>query len=155
MRRLFSLNAQIQVLPNFVGDKPLFKGSEQAAGYDVTACFEEDSITLKPKEHKFVPTGLKIFLNNDNYMMMLVPRSGLGAKKGIGLRNTIGIIDSDYQNEIMVVLVNNSEEEVTIERGERIAQLIFTPIVHPTFQEVESFSTETSRGLGGFGSSGK
>lgn len=123
-----------------------------AAVMDLVASNDED-ITLKPLERFLVPTGIKIELP-ENYEAQIRPRSGLSIKNGISLINCVGTIDEDYRGEIKVGLVNLSNETYTIERGERIAQMIIAPVTKADIQVVDELS-ETTRGEGGFGSTGK
>lgn len=122
-----------------------------SAGMDVRASLSE-SIELKPMERILVKTGLFLEIPA-GYECQVRPRSGLALKKGITVLNTPGTIDADYRGEVGVILVNLSQEQVIIEDGERIAQLVFAAVVQAQFKEVESL-TETERGAGGFGSTG-
>ena len=126
--------------------------TEGSAGMDVRA-FLEEAIILKPLERKLIPTGLFVELPL-NYEMQVRPRSGLAYKKGITVLNSPGTIDADYRGEIGVLLVNLSNDEFTVESGERIAQLVIAKHESPTFEEVKELS-DTDRGAGGFGSTGK
>ena len=103
-----------------------------------------------------IPTGLSIFLNDPNAVAMIYPRSGLGHKRGLVLGNGTGVIDADYQNQLFVSAWNRNPDgaPITIEPGDRIAQLVLMPVVRARFVEVEAFEAETARGLGGFGSTG-
>ena len=123
----------------------------QAAGLDLKANIDEP-ITLKPLERCFVPTGLYIELP-DGYEAQVRPRSGLAAKMGISVLNSPGTIDPDYRGEIKVILVNLSNEEVTLARGERVAQLVIAKFERIEWESVEVLS-ESDRGAGGFGSTG-
>lgn len=123
----------------------------QAAGADLTAAVGED-VTLAPGERRLVPTGIAIGLP-DGYEAQVRPRSGLALKHGVTVLNTPGTIDADYRGEIGVILVNLGQEPFTIRRGDRIAQMIVAPVVQAEFREAEL--TETARGAGGFGSTGK
>ncbi len=127
-------------------------GTVHSAGVDLQANIEE-SITLKPLERTLIPTGIHIELPT-GYEAQIRPRSGLAARHGIGIVNSPGTIDSDYRGEIKVILVNLSNEEFTIERGERIAQMVIARFEQVTWREVESLE-ESERGEGGFGSTGK
>lgn len=124
-----------------------------SAGMDLQAAIIEP-ITLAPNEVKLIPTGLAIHLNDPNFAAMIMPRSGMGHKNGIILGNTIGLIDSDYQGQLMMSLWNRSEKPFTIEVLERVAQLVIVPVIQATFNIVEDFPL-TERGEGGFGSTGK
>lgn len=126
--------------------------TEGAAGMDLVASNDED-ITLKPLERFLIPTGIRIELPS-GYEAQIRPRSGLSIKHGISLINCVGTIDEDYRGEVKVGVVNLSNEEYTIKRGERIAQMIIASVTKADLEIVESLS-ETQRGEGGFGSTGK
>ena len=126
--------------------------TEGSAGMDLRADLSE-SMVLKPFDRILVPTGIFIELPI-GYEAQIRPRSGLALKHGITLVNTPGTIDSDYRNEIKVIMTNLSQEEFVIQHGERIAQMVIAKYEHITWQETETLS-ETKRGLGGFGSTGK
>lgn len=123
-----------------------------SAGMDLRACLD-DVLTLAPGQSELVPTGLAIYIADPGLCATILPRSGLGHKKGIVLGNLVGLIDSDYQGPLMVSLWNRSNEEVQIQPGERVAQLVILPVLQPKLEVVEAF-TESERGQGGFGSSG-
>ncbi len=125
--------------------------SKQAAGMDIR-CFLEQPITLQPLERKLFPTGLFIELPQ-GYEAQIRPRSGLALKKGLTVLNTPGTIDADYRGEIGVILINLSNEAVTIESGERICQMVIARHEQPELEEVTLLS-DTERGAGGFGHSG-
>ncbi len=125
--------------------------STQAAGMDIR-CFLEQPITLQPLERKLFPTGLFIELPQ-GYEAQIRPRSGLALKKGLTVLNTPGTIDADYRGEIGVILINLSNEAVTIESGERICQMVIARHEQPALEEVNVL-TDTERGAGGFGHSG-
>jgi dUTP pyrophosphatase len=124
-----------------------------AAGLDLRACLNE-AITLHAGESILIPTGLSIHIDDSGLAAVLLPRSGLGHKHGIVLGNLVGLIDSDYQGEILVSCWNRGTTAFTINVGERIAQMVFVPIVQVEFEQVQAF-TESSRGLGGFGHTGR
>ncbi len=124
-----------------------------SAAMDLRACIEE-SINLSPKKPQLIPTGLAFFISDKDYAGIILPRSGLGHKHGIILANSVGLIDSDYQGELMVSLFNNSDKDFEINPGDRIAQFMLIPIVTIGFEFVESFE-KTERSSGGFGHSGK
>lgn len=126
--------------------------TEGAAGLDLRACLREP-LTLMPGETALVPTGLAIHIQDPKLAAVLLPRSGLGHKHGIVLGNLVGLIDSDYQGEVMVSCWNRGHEPFTIEIGERIAQLVLIPVVQVEFELVEGFEP-SERGEGGFGHSG-
>ena len=127
-------------------------GSENAAGADLYACMEQP-VTIQPKETEFIKTGLALEVP-EGFAGLIYARSGLACKKGLAPANKVGVIDADYRGEIMVALYNHSKEPVTIEHGERIAQMVITPYLRADFQEVEELS-DTVRGEGGFGSTGR
>ncbi len=124
-----------------------------SAGLDLRACLD-DAITLAPGETTLVPTGLAIHIGDAGLAAMILPRSGLGHKHGIVLGNLVGLIDSDYQGQLMVSVWNRGKDVFTIQPMERIAQMVIVPVVQPTFRVVDDFDA-SSRGEGGFGSTGK
>jgi dUTP pyrophosphatase len=124
-----------------------------SAGLDLRACVEAPMV-LKPGETTLVPSGIAIHIDDPGYAAMVLPRSGLGHKHGIVLGNLVGLIDSDYQGQIFVSVWNRGHADFVIQPLERIAQLIVVPVLQVEFNIVESF-TESSRGAGGFGSTGK
>jgi dUTP pyrophosphatase len=127
------------------------RATDGSAGYDVKAIADEP-ITLLCGERKLIPTGLSICIHNPEYALFLLPRSGLGHKNGIVLGNLVGLIDSDYQGQLMVSLWNSGLEPFTIKHGDAIAQMVFKKVEHPEFEQVTEFSSTTERGSGGFGS---
>ncbi len=124
-----------------------------AAGLDLRACIDAP-LALAPGDTQLVPTGIAIHLGDPGYAALVLPRSGLGHKHGIVLGNLVGLIDSDYQGEIMVSCWNRGRESFTIQPLERIAQLVVVPVVRVEFNVVEEFAA-SDRGAGGFGSTGK
>jgi dUTP diphosphatase len=124
-----------------------------SAGLDLRACLKEPH-TLKPGDTLLIPSGLAIHIEDSGYAAMLLPRSGLGHKHGIVLGNLVGLIDSDYQGEVMVSCWNRGQSDFTIQPGDRIAQMVIVPVVRTTFEVVTEFDTST-RGAGGFGHSGR
>ena len=124
-----------------------------SAGIDLRACLDDKKVLL-PGETCLIPTGMAIYLEDPSMAAMLLPRSGLGHKHGIVLGNLVGLIDSDYQGQLMVSCWNRSNEAFTIEVGERIAQMIIVPVIQVGFDVVDEF-TETDRGASGFGSTGR
>ncbi|MGV6988228.1 dUTP diphosphatase [Testudinibacter sp. P80/BLE/0925] len=124
-----------------------------SAGLDLRALLEQ-RLTLNPGETKLIPTGLSIHVADPNLAAVILPRSGLGHKNGIVLGNLVGLIDSDYQGPLMVSLWNRGKEPFTVEVGDRIAQLVFVPVVQAEFNLVTEFE-QSERGAGGFGHSGK
>ncbi|MCC5827043.1 dUTP diphosphatase [Alkalimonas sp.] len=124
-----------------------------SAGLDLRALLDS-AITLEPGQTELIPTGLAIHIGDANLCATILPRSGLGHKHGIVLGNLVGLIDSDYQGQLMVSVWNRGHSSFTIEPGERMAQLVFMPVVQAEFNLVESFD-ESARGEGGFGHSGR
>lgn len=124
-----------------------------SAGLDLRALMEE-SFEIQPGETKLIPTGLSIYIADPNLAAVILPRSGLGHKHGIVLGNLVGLIDSDYQGPLMVSMWNRSDQPFKVEVGDRIAQLVFVPVVQAEFNIVSDFE-QTERGEGGFGHSGK
>ncbi|SUB91311.1 dUTP diphosphatase [Photobacterium damselae] len=127
--------------------------TEGSAGLDLRACLDQ-ALTVAPGETHLVPTGLAIHIADNSLAATILPRSGLGHKHGIVLGNLVGLIDSDYQGQLMVSVWNRGQSTFTIEPGDRIAQLVFVPVVQAEFNLVEYFSA-TDRGEGGFGHSGR
>ena len=127
-------------------------GSNEAAGADLYACLEHD-VTIAPGETVFVPTGLAMELPR-GYAGLIYARSGLAGRRGLGPANKVGVEDSDYRGEFIVALHNHGSQPQTISHGERIAQLVVTPVLIPEYIEVETLS-DTQRGTGGFGSTGR
>ena len=124
-----------------------------SAGMDLRACLDQ-ALTLNPGEAQLIPTGLAIHIGDPNLAAVILPRSGLGHKHGVVLGNLVGLIDSDYQGQLMVSVWNRGQDSFTIEPGERIAQMVFVPVVQAEFNLVEEFDA-TDRGEGGFGHSGR
>jgi dUTP pyrophosphatase len=145
---------QVRVLDPRVGrDFPLpHYATPGSAGLDLRACIDKP-LTLEPGRAELVPTGIAIHLDDPGLAAVLLPRSGLGHKHGVVLGNLVGLIDSDYQGQLMVSCWNRSDTPYTIAPGERIAQMVIVPVVQVDFEIVEEF-TESHRGAGGFGSSG-
>ena len=124
-----------------------------SAGLDLRACLDAP-ITLQPGETTLIPTGMAIHLDNIYYAALILPRSGLGHKHGIVLGNLVGLIDSDYQGQLMVSTWNRSQVAFKLEPLERLAQLVIVPVLQVAINIVDEF-TESSRGVGGFGSTGR
>ena len=124
-----------------------------AAGLDLRACIDA-SLTLAPGETRLIPTGLAIHLADPGYCALILPRSGLGHKHGIVLGNLVGLIDSDYQGQLMVSAWNRGQQAFELAPLERLAQLVVVPVVQAEFNVVEAFET-SERGEGGFGSTGR
>lgn len=127
-------------------------GSSEAAGADLCACIEEN-VTILPGQTSFIPTGLAMELPR-GYVGLIYARSGMACKRGLAPANKVGVIDSDYRGEFIVALYNHGTEPQTVSNGERIAQLVITPVLIPCYEEVAELN-ETQRGSGGFGSTGK
>ena len=127
--------------------------TDGSAGIDLRALVE-DPVTLEPGQTTLLPTGMAIYIEDPSLAAMILPRSGLGHKHGIVLGNLVGLIDSDYQGQLMVSCWNRSNSAFTIDPGERIAQLILVPVVQARLDIVSSFD-ESDRGAGGFGHTGK
>lgn len=146
---------QVKILDKRIGSEfPLPQyATEGSAGMDLRACIENDA-TIWPGETQLISTGISIHIEDPSLAAMILPRSGLGHKHGIVLGNLVGLIDSDYQGPLMVSCWNRGKEAFTLKVGERLAQLVIVPVVHANFEIVEEFS-ETQRGEGGFGSSGR
>ncbi len=124
-----------------------------SAGLDLRACLDEP-LTLAPGQTHLVPTGLSIHIADPGLAAMILPRSGLGHKHGIVLGNLVGLIDSDYQGQLMVSVWNRGQESFTLQPMDRMAQLVIVPVVQAQFRLVDDFDA-SSRGTGGFGSTGK
>lgn len=124
-----------------------------SAGLDLRACID-GAIVLAPGQTELISTGLAIHLDNPGYAAMILPRSGLGHKHGIVLGNLVGLIDSDYQGELMVSVWNRSQQSFRLEPMERLAQLVVVPVHQVQFRVVDEFN-QSDRGSGGFGSTGK
>ncbi|MFT4727645.1 MAG: dUTP pyrophosphatase [Granulosicoccus sp.] len=127
--------------------------SNGSAGLDLRACVAE-TLVLEPSATELIPTGICIHIADSGYAGLILPRSGLGHKHGIVLGNLVGLIDSDYQGQLFVSCWNRGTQAYSIEVGARIAQLVIVPVAQVAFNHVESFDA-TSRGAGGFGSTGK
>ena len=127
-------------------------GSQEAAGADLYACLEE-TVTIQPGETAWIPTGIALEVPK-GCAGLVFARSSLGAKRGLAPANKVGVVDSDYRGEIMVALHNHGEHPQTVGNGERIAQMVITPVLTPAY-EVVSDLDNTDRGAGGFGSTGK
>ena len=134
-----------EMLPNYA--------SPGSAGLDLRACTEHVQ-TIKPGETFLIPTGISMFIKDPSYAALIIPRSGLGHKHGIVLGNLVGLIDSDYQGQLLVSCWNRSENAFLLNPMERIAQLVIVPVIQAKFNLVDEFP-QTERGEGGFGSTGK
>lgn len=145
-------SVQVKIVNTIIKELPDY-ATEGSAGLDLRAAINK-KMKLYSKETILIPTGLSIFIEDKDYAATLLPRSGLGHKKGIVLGNLVGLIDSDYQGELMISCWNRSKENYIIEPLDRIAQMIFIKVEHPKLEIVDEFRT-SKRGEKGFGSSGK
>ncbi len=148
-------NIQLKILDPRIGTEfplPAY-ATPGSAGMDLRACLDA-ALTIGPGETHLIPTGLAIHIADPRLAAVVLPRSGLGHKHGIVLGNLVGLIDADYQGQLLVSCWNRSAEFFTIEVGERIAQLVFVPVVQARFEIVEEFGA-SSRGAAGFGHSGR
>ena len=149
-----TVNIEVLPLPHFEGLALPAYETELAAGMDLRAALpESEPLTLAPGKRAMVPTGLSIALPA-GYEAQVRPRSGLAAKHGITCLNSPGTVDADYRGELKVILINHGEEPFEIKRGERIAQMVIAPVTQGRLEVVTSLS-ETARGAGGFGSTGR
>ncbi|MFD2231692.1 dUTP diphosphatase [Alkalimarinus sediminis] len=147
-------NLQLKIMDARLGNEipmPTY-ATEGSAGIDLRACLDE-SIEIQPGETILVPTGMAIYIEDPGLAAVLLPRSGLGHKHGVVLGNLVGLIDSDYQGQLMVSCWNRGDKPFTINIGERIAQMVLVPVVQAEFEIVTEFD-DSHRGEGGFGSTG-
>jgi dUTP pyrophosphatase len=148
------MNIDVKILDPRLADQLPTYATPGSAGLDLRACLNE-AVTLLPNAWQLIPTGMAIHLADPGYAALILPRSGLGHKHGIVLGNLVGLIDSDYQGQLMVSAWNRSSTAFTIEPMERIAQLVIVPVVQARFNVVNEFAAATERGVGGYGSTGK
>jgi len=147
------MKVDVKILdPRLVDQMPSY-ATPGSAGLDLRACLD-GPLTLAPNQWQLVPTGLAVWLKDPSYAALILPRSGLGHKHGIVLGNLVGLIDSDYQGQLMVSCWNRSPTEFTLQAMERLAQLVIVPVVQAQFNVVSDFPA-TERGEGGYGSTGK
>ncbi len=147
------MKVDVKILdPRLVDQMPSY-ATPGSAGLDLRACLDAP-LTLAPNQWQLVPTGLALWLKDPSYAALILPRSGLGHKHGIVLGNLVGLIDSDYQGQLMVSCWNRSPTEFTLQPMERLAQLVIVPVVQAQFNVVSDFPA-TERGEGGYGSTGK
>ena len=149
------MKVQVKVLDQRLGQEwpmPTY-ATTGSAGLDLRACVEE-AIQIEPGQTVLVKTGMAIYIEDSNFAGLILPRSGLGHKHGIVLGNLVGLIDSDYQGELMVSVWNRGQTTFTLEPGERLAQYVLVPVVQAQFDIVNEFEA-TERGAGGFGHTGK
>lgn len=146
-------NIDLKILDPRMKDQLPAYGTPGSAGLDLRACVDE-AITIQPGETILIPTGLAIHIGDPAYAAMILPRSGMGHKNGIVLGNLVGLIDSDYQGELMISTWNRGQNSFTLNPMERLAQLIIVPVLQVGFNIVDEFG-DSERGEGGFGSTGK
>lgn len=147
------MHVDLKILDERVRDQLPHYATPGSAGLDLRACLD-GPVTLDPGETRLIPTGLAMHLDDPGYAAMILPRSGLGHKHGVVLGNLVGLIDSDYQGQLMVSIWNRSQEAFTIQPFERVAQMVIVPVVQASFRVVDEFAA-SDRGAGGFGSTGK
>jgi dUTP pyrophosphatase len=147
------LRIELRILDPRLKDAPPRYATSGSAGLDLRACIEAP-LTIRPGETHLVPAGLAIHLADPGLAALILPRSGLGHRHGIVLGNLVGLIDSDYQGEIMVSTWNRGREDFTLDPLERLAQLVIVPVLQAAFDIVEEFAA-SARGAGGFGSTGQ
>ncbi len=151
-----SVNIETKIVNPLIGESiplPSYT-TDGSAAIDLRACLKEQ-IGIQPGETVLVGSGIAINIKDPNIVGIIVPRSGLGIKKGIVLANTMGVIDSDYQGEIKIGLFNRSENQYLVKPGERICQMLFMPVTIATLKLVQEFSNATYRGSGGLGHTGR
>lgn len=151
-------SVQVKILNSKIGNDPAFpmptRATDGSAGIDLRACIDEP-MTIKAGETKLIGTGMAIYIADPNYAGIILPRSGLGHKHGIVLGNLVGLIDADYQGELMVSVWNRSDRDFILNPAERMAQYMVVPVVRPKFEIVDNFNELSARGAGGFGHSGR
>ncbi|MAA92870.1 MAG: dUTP diphosphatase [Gammaproteobacteria bacterium] len=148
------MKLKFKILDQRIGtdfDTPKYQTSG-SAGLDLLACIEEE-LVLQPNESTIIPSGISIFIEDPEFAAIVIPRSGLGAKKGLVCGNLLGLIDSDYQGPLSISLWNRSQDPIMINAGERVAQLVVIRVNQVDLELVSEF-TETARGAKGFGSTG-
>lgn len=148
-----SLNVELKILDDRLHNMMPAYATHGSAGLDLRACIEHTQ-TINPGETTLIPTGMAIHLSDPGYAAMILPRSGLGHKHGIVLGNLVGLIDSDYQGQLLVSCWNRGKEAFMLNPMERIAQLVIVPVLQASFSVVDEFHA-SKRGEGGFGSTGK
>jgi dUTP pyrophosphatase len=147
------VSVQVQVLDPRMRDQLPAYATPGSAGLDLRACLDAD-LTLNPGQVELIPTGLAMYLADASLAAMILPRSGLGHKHGVVLGNLVGLIDSDYQGQLMVSAWNRGQMPFVIEPMARIAQLVVVPVVQVQWQTVSEFASSSTRGAGGYGSTG-
>ncbi len=148
-----SLSIDYKILNPLIKEHLPSYSSVGSAGLDLRACIEKE-LVINPGETKLIPSGISIYIKNPGYAALILPRSGLGHKHGIVLGNLVGLIDSDYQGELLISCWNRGDKEFIINPLERIAQLVLVPVYQASFNLVNDFES-SERGEGGFGSTGK
>lgn len=148
------MKIDLKILDPRMADRLPQYATPGSAGLDLRACLEQ-ALVLQPNTWQLIPTGLAIHIADPGYAALILPRSGLGHKHGIVLGNLVGLIDSDYQGELMISAWNRSPHAYTLQPMERLAQLVIVPVVQAGFRVVTEFASATGRGLGAYGSSGK
>ena len=147
------MKIDVKILDSRMADQLPTYATPGSAGLDLRACLDAP-LTLEPNAWQLVPTGLSVFIKDPGFAALILPRSGLGHKHGIVLGNLVGLIDSDYQGQLMVSAWNRSTVAFTLNPLERLAQLVIVPVVQAQFHVVTEFAA-TERGEGGYGSTGK
>ncbi len=147
------VSVQVQVLDPRMRDRLPTYATPGSAGLDLRACLDAD-LTLNPGQVELIPTGLAMYLADASLAAMILPRSGLGHKHGVVLGNLVGLIDSDYQGQLMVSAWNRGQTPFVIQPMARIAQLVVVPVVQVQWQTVSEFASSSTRGAGGYGSTG-
>jgi dUTP pyrophosphatase len=147
------MQIELKILDERLRDNLPTYATPGSAGLDLRACLAEP-LTLQPNAWQLVPTGMAIHLKDPGYAALILPRSGLGHKHGIVLGNLVGLIDSDYQGQLMVSAWNRSDVPYTLQPMERLAQLVVVPVVQASFKLVDAFEGTSLRGEGGYGSTG-
>ncbi len=149
-----ALQVDLKILDERIREHMPVYATAGSAGLDLRACLDAP-LTLQHNAWQLVPTGMAVHLNDPGYAALLLPRSGLGHKHGIVLGNLVGLIDSDYQGQLMVSVWNRSDQPFTVEPLERIAQMVIVPVVQAQFNLVDDFAQTSTRGAGGYGSTGR
>jgi dUTP pyrophosphatase len=147
------MQVDLKILDPRLADQLPSYATPGSAGLDLRACLDQ-ALTLEPNAWQLVPTGIAMWIKDPAYAALILPRSGLGHKHGIVLGNLVGLIDSDYQGQLMVSAWNRSDTAFTLQPMERLAQLVIVPVVQASFRVVDDFPP-TQRGAGGYGSTGK
>ena len=147
------MNVQLKILDPRIAEHLPAYATPGSAGLDLRAVLD-GPLTIEPGQTVLISTGISIYLGDTGYAAMILPRSGLGAKSGIVLGNLVGLIDSDYQGPLMVPAWNRSAVAFVMQPLERLAQMVIVPVVQAQFQVVTEFDTASTRGAGGFGSTG-